>query len=880
MGDAHESERQVRAHGRALPWVLTLSALAGWLSVPRPVQAQAPPARPLITATIDDRTRVRLPGNVRAEARPANDRGRIADSVPLEHLQLLLKRSPEREQALRRYLDAVHDRTSVSFHRWLSPAQLAQDYGPAPQDIAAVAAWLARHGFAVNGVYPATLVIDFSGTAGQVAAAFHCEIHALEVGGVRHIANMTDPEIPAALAALIAGVVSLHDFRPHAMHQTRTPRAAYTTGNGSFPYIVTPADLATIYDLNPVFAAGNTGQNQTIVVIEDADVNANDWTTFRSVFGLSGYTTGALVTANPGNCTDPVAANANGDEDEAILDAEWASAAAPGATIEVASCASSGTTFGGLIALQNILNAGSPPPIVSISYGECEVLNGATANATYAAAYQQAAAEGVSVFVSAGDQGAATCDTGTPSMPATAATHGIGVSGFASTPDNVAVGGTDFDDTLAGTTSQYWSSTNTTTYGSALSYIPEIPWNDSCAGTLLAAANGYASSYGSNGYCNSSGGASSLEVIAASGGPSGCATGAPTRSGVVGGTCKGVPKPSWQSGVPGIPSDGVRGLPDVSLFASNGWWGHYYVVCQSDAAACTGAPINWSGAGGTSFAAPIVAGFQALVNTHLGSRQGNPNYVFYSLAASQFASGINCSSTGASAPASGCVFYDVVQGDIDVDCAGTHNYNCERPAGTAYGALASATSPSFVPAYGATTGWDFATGLGTINAFNLVKFFGSADVSVTASGILNGSGQLSYTLTVANAGPQTAAGVAVSTVLPTGVTLASGSSPLCSQVGQTVTCTLSSLSSGALTAVTLLVQPNGTSGAFSLSFTVTDTNGDLNAANDTAMVTLVIPGGGSDNDSGDAPLPSWALAALGGALLALAIRRRHRSALE
>jgi len=558
------------------------------------------------------------------------------------------------------------------------------------------------------------MTVEFSGTAGLVRAAFHTEIHYLEVNGQRHIANTSDPQIPEALAPVVAGVVSLHDFRPHHMMKAR---GDYTyTSSGSTFHAVVPADLATIYNLNPLFTAATpiTGKGQTIVVVEDTDLYSTaDWTTFRSTFGLSGYTSGSLATVHPApasgtnNCADP-GVPSGGDDGEAILDAEWASAAAPGAAIQVAACADTSTTFGGLIAVQNLINT-SKPAIISMSYGECEAENGATANAAYNSAFQQAAAEGISVFVSAGDEGAASCDAG-----ATGATHGIGVSGFASTPNNVAVGGTDFGDTYAGTTSTYWNSTNTSTYGSVKSYIPEIPWNDSCASLLLAKYNKFTTTYGSAGFCGSTTASNDgYEVVAGgSGGPSGCASGSPSSAGVVGGTCKGYAKPSWQSSV--TPADGVRDIPDVSLFAANGVWGHYYVFCWSHTkaggAACSGAPSSWSGAGGTSFASPILAGIQALVNQHMGSAQGNPNPVYYKLAAANGQT----------------IFHSVTQGDNDVNCGGTVDcYGATasvkggRGPAPVNGAL-STSSTTYAPAYDAGAGWNFATGLGSVNAYNLV----------------------------------------------------------------------------------------------------------------------------------------------------------------
>src|SRR6202041_2301740 len=313
--------------------------------------------------------------------------------------------------------------------------------------------WLKSHNLKVNVEYTNGLLIGFSGTAGQVREAFHTEIHQLEVKGVKHFANMSDPRIPAALAPAVVGVVSLHDFKPHTMYK---PRADYTaTVGGSTYYLVVPGDLATIYNLNPLFTNGISGQGQTVVVIEDTNVfTTADWTTFRSTFGLSTFTSGSFTQVHPApptgtnNCTNP---GVNGDDGEAILDAEYASAAAPSAAIQLASCANT-SSFGGLIALQNLLNeSATPPAVVSISYGECEAANGAASNAAFSSVYSQAVTEGVSAVVSAGDEGAASCDANE-----TNATHGISVSGFSSTPFNVAVGGTDFGDTFAGTNTTYW----------------------------------------------------------------------------------------------------------------------------------------------------------------------------------------------------------------------------------------------------------------------------------------------------------------------------------------------------------------------------------------------------------------------------------------
>jgi hypothetical protein len=671
----------------------------------------------LITQPIDEGKLISLHGNTHPQAKLKNDRGPVADSLVMEHLLLQLKRSPEQERELQQFIEELHSETSPNFHQWLTAQEFGDRFGLAQEDLDTIVHWLGSHGLTVNLVYQNGNVIDFSGTAEQVRSAFRTEIHNVEFKGEKHISNMSDPQIPAALAPAIGGIVSLNDFRPRAMHKLRKQRPTFTFDSSGPTYALVPGDLATIYNLNPLFNAGYSGQGQTIVLIEDTDVfSAGDWSVFRSTFGLDGYASASFASVHPtpaggpNNCGSPGIIAPN--DAEAILDAEWASAAAPGAAIEMASCADTATTFGGLIAIQNLINAsGQPPAIVSISYGQCETVNGAAANAAYNSTYQQAVAEGVSIFVASGDSGAAGCDNSVSE-----ATHGIAVNAFASTPYNVAVGGTDFSDTFSAANSAYWNTTNSPTFASALSYIPEIPWNDSCAGQLISNYAGFGQTYGPSSLCNDPFFGSLLQTtVAGGGGPSGCATGTSAFGDLVNGTCQGWPKPSWQS-VLGNPNDGVRDTPDVSLFAADGLWGHYYVFCWSDVAnggaACAGNPSVWSGAGGTSFSSPILAGVQALINQRTGTRQGNPNPVYYQMAANQYAagSGAGCDSSSGNAVSPACVFYDVTLGDMDVNCSG--NANC-------YQGVLSTSSTSFLPAYGTTTGWDFATGIGTINVTNL-----------------------------------------------------------------------------------------------------------------------------------------------------------------
>jgi subtilase family serine protease len=169
----------------------------------------------LITQPIDDSKRVTLNGNIRPEVNPKNDRGSVPASLPMEHLQIVL-RLPEQKQAeLGRFLDEVQNPKSPEYHKWLTPQQYKERFSLAPQDIEVLTGWLRSEGFRVNAVTP--LAIDFSGTAGEVKHAFRTQIHFLDVKGMKHIANVNDPEIPAALSSAISGIMSLNDFQPRPL---------------------------------------------------------------------------------------------------------------------------------------------------------------------------------------------------------------------------------------------------------------------------------------------------------------------------------------------------------------------------------------------------------------------------------------------------------------------------------------------------------------------------------------------------------------------------------------------------------------------------------------------------------------------------------------
>src|SRR2546428_11590693 len=194
------------------------------------------PAR--ITQAIDEKNLFTLSGNVHPLARPEFDQGPVADAQPLKRMLLLMQRGPEQEIALQQLLEEQQDKSSPNYHAWLTPDQFGKQFGPADADVQAVTQWLAAHGFTEIKVGAGRNVIEFSGNVANVRNAFHTEIHRYLVNGEEHIANVSDPQVPEALAPVIAGIVSLHSFRKRPMyylaHFSTTKRGAFTSAGPEF----------------------------------------------------------------------------------------------------------------------------------------------------------------------------------------------------------------------------------------------------------------------------------------------------------------------------------------------------------------------------------------------------------------------------------------------------------------------------------------------------------------------------------------------------------------------------------------------------------------------------------------------------------------------
>ena len=692
-----------------------------------------------IAGSVDDNQKIALANSHSAYAVAAYDKGALPATQTFSDLSLVLKRSTEKQQEFDNLLNAQANPSSPYFHHWLTASQIDM-FAPNPADVTKVTRWLESHGLKIKSISSDGMIIHFSGNAAALNSAFNASMHNYQIDGEKHFANANTAQIPAALAPIVQ-FVRLHNFFPKPQHVDvgvvsknkknghwkMVAKASATSNNKAVPqftvpggtvdtqttYDLAPADFNTVYNVNPLWNQGTRGTGQTIVVLERTDVNPADVQAFRQAF-LPANAKGTVTYIHPNSCTDP---GINGDESEAALDAEWAGAAAPDANIVFASCADNGSEFGAFLAgFSMAATAGqSPGNIWSLSYGECESV--AAGDTTASLLWSDAEAEGVTTFVSTGDAGSAACDQNAIA----AASGGAQVNIMASTPYNVAVGGTDFND--LNNYSQYWTSTNLALNASAISYVPEQTWNDSCASSQLDALMGYANGIDA---CNSSGeGSNYLDTGGGGGGPSNV-----------------FPQPAWQAGVYGQTNFSSRTLPDVSLFAANGLYGHALVYCMSDAnengTACDYTnpdDVYYNSAGGTSFAAPAMAGVQALINQATGDTSGNILPALYDIGTKEYgtnatpnkATVTSCDTSNGASIGSTCVFNNVTVGNIDEPCwAGTANCylgadsNSLQSFGVIY-ATPSQSSLTLVPAWSAGPGYNMATGLGSVNVTNLVN---------------------------------------------------------------------------------------------------------------------------------------------------------------
>jgi subtilase family serine protease len=740
--------------------------------------AQLHAQRARIIQPVDDTARVTLRGSLHPLAQAEFDRGQVSDSDSTGTLLLVLGRSAEQQAALDSYVKSASMPGTALYRQWLLPTEYGIRFGARPDDIATVKTWLESNGFTIEQVSPAANVIRFSGNMGAVRAAFHTDIHRYEVNGKLHLANGSAPSIPAALAPVVRGIAALNDFypKPHVIrggHASTTTKPGavrpeltiygpsnWGTENYDVYYLPGAGDAATIYDtpnkaMNSAYS-GTTwnGAGVTIGIAGDSNLSASaiaDVANYRSMFLNEPLATAVTDAQLPNVVVDGNDPGATSDELEALVDVEMAEAFAPKALTTLYTSANTDLQYGLFLAMQRAVDDNTVS-ILNISFGACEQDLGAGGNAFINEIYEQAAAQGISITVSSGDSGSAGCDSSWVSFSA-AASSGLAVNGFASTPWNVAVGGTDFDvlySTSLSSVEQYIQAPSTTAtllgnppyYGTALSYIPEEPWNDSTE-VFTTFANNAPYKYG-NGPEN---------TLAGGGGMSSAAicSGTISSSGSCSGSMSGYKKPAFQTSL--TPVDSVRDVPDVSFFSGsfmsddgysqyfNAAWSicsdntvngdsYSYTDCvtASGTTGCggtcsvNGQVTTTSAVGGTSTAVPSMAGILALViQSQGGQRLGQADYGIYNLAANH--------------PSD---FHDITQGNNSVLCT-AGSTNCG--------------SNSFMAGYNAGKGYDLATGIGSIDVAKFVNDWGTVKFATTTTTLAAGTSASSLStspLTVAH----------------------------------------------------------------------------------------------------------------------------------
>jgi subtilase family serine protease len=663
--------------------------------------------------------RTPLPGTVVNRVQRATDLGAAPADRKLESMSLRFSLTPAQQADLTQLLANQLNPSSASYHQWLTPEQYGARFGLSSADVAKVSAWLTSQGFTITRTARSSTYISFSGTVAQAEQAFGASIHSLSLNGEPHISNVTEPTLPAAIAGVVTSIVGLNDFKakPHSRARNapgiNSSKPLYTqTANGVTSHYISPADFYTIYDENPLLTAGTpiNGTGVTIAVMGNTDLNSGnilpdpDVAQFRTAAGLPAINL-VLQSAIPAGDSD--AGVSQDDIDEAHLDVEWSGAAAPGAKILFVY--SSGNIFADSLtyAIDNKV-----APIITISYGLCESGWGTAMLSSYNSLLAQANAQGQTVISSSGDAGATDCDVDG------LASEGLNVDFPSSSPYVTSAGGTMFSGDV-NTPATYWNTSNATTGGSAIQYIPEQPWNE----TTTTAGLGYDDGTG--------------------GGAGG------------GGASAFFSKPAWQTGS-GVPSDSSRDVPDIALNAAALHDG--YLVCSSGdgegETPCTNGFLSSDGSpnvfGGTSFVAPAFAGILALVQ-----QQVNPTG-----AATGWFGNVGPTLYGfLNGPTYSSVFHDIISGNNSVPCTqGTPN--C--PNGGAIG-------------FNAGTGYDQASGLGSFDVNALVTGWSGVKPVGTGTGSGIGTGVSTTSLTTSTSICAVSAGTLALSVAVTGT--ASGPTP-------------------------------------------------------------------------------------------------------
>jgi subtilase family serine protease len=623
-------------------FVLALGAQLG--AAQSPIVLKPVPQANRVARAADLSAQMQLHGHLPSWVRADNQASQSVDLNGSLRLTIVMRRDPAVQAAFEKLLADQQDPASPLYHHWLTPQEVGTLFGPTPADVDAVKQWAIAQGLQLQSVAPSRIFLEFTTSVATASSAFRTTFGYFNLQGTARLSASTEPSVPAALAPVIAAINGLSDIpaEPQVQHRSMHAQPGYTVTNSSgTSHFLTPGDFAVIFDVNPVYATGNTGaaigtKPQHIAIVDESDLVPKDIADFAQKTGISSYTLNTILATG----VDP---GLGSSQVESTLDVIRTVGTAPGA---VSDLVVAGPANGGLYAAASYNVNTLRDPVMTMSWLTCETLASQATDTTWDNLWSVGAAEGITAFVCAGDSGAATCDTHGSAPPAT---QKLAINAFCASSYATCVGGTEFADTANPTS--YWGTTNSSTLTSALGYIPEGAWNEP--------------------------GTSASPLINATGG----------------GVSLFVSKPSWQTGT-GVPADGFRDVPDISLPASghDGYFGCYNLNCE------TAGQFEYFY--GTSAAAPGMAAIQALWNTRAGSAQGNINPALYRLAASASTNNAFHDATIASSGVNNCTL------TVPSMC------NNSTPAQTS---LTGGQS-----GYLLTTGYDQVTGWGSLDVANFL----------------------------------------------------------------------------------------------------------------------------------------------------------------
>jgi hypothetical protein len=678
-------------------------------------------AAPRIGAEINSAEQSTLKNSLHPLAQAQFDAGRMAADTRLNGISIVFNRTAAQEASLQALIAAQQNPSSPLYHQWLTPDQFAAQFGMSDADLSKVESWLEQQGFSIDSVARSKNAIHFSGTARQVEQAFSTEMHKYKVNGTAHFAPSTALSVPSVLAPAVLGIQNLDNFRPtsHAVFAKNGRVRPSFTSSQTGDVFFAPGDIGTVYDVKPLYSASVTGTGQSITIVGQSAVQTSDLEAFQNAAGLTVKDPTQFVVPNSGTPT----VSATGDEAESDLDLEWSNAIAPGATINFVYVGNN-QSYSAFDSIQYAIDE-KIGTIISSSYGICEA---ALSGQTLESSFEQGTTQGQTIMAAAGDDGSTDCYGVAGAGLSLAQQEALAVDYPASSQYVTGMGGTEISTTNSAydtSGSAYWeAATASDVLSSALQYIPEVAWNDDA----LSVANG-------DGLSAGGGGASALFT-----------------------------KPSWQTGMPGIPADGKRDVPDLALYASPNVPG--YLFCSSDTTAWnTGQVASCSSgfrdsstqdltlAGGTSFDGPIFSGILALINQKQGytSGQGLINPTLYTLAAN--------------GPTYAKAFHDIQTGNND--CLGGSAF-CSGTIG-----------------FSAGVGYDQVTGLGSVDAFELATAWPANSAPSTLI-------DTTTTITASNSAPNVGASdtFTITVVAATGTAVPTGTVSLTVDGGTAIPATL------------------------------------------------------------------------------------------